>query len=393
MNFNESENNLTISVENFGLVAQAHIRAHKWIFYVAGFLNVHGSIDNVEMTCKVTTFDGKVGTTPKLAIIRSQIDINPDKLDIKIDHSIAKMIEPIINANLFGIKSWIIGQVKDQFENNGVLDKLAEFINNEINDNMVKSIDIPEFGIGLSVLPTDDPKVYSNGIELKMEGITFPTAIGYEKLRNCEAMTDNILANPDRDWDIVAQIGQCAVMTLIDTLIKNKFTQTIVLPTNSLITGDPKVTLMKWDQQAISFKPNGEIDVKISMELVMEVQGNLLTVDTNLSGIAHVTKASDIIGLVWSQKEDRLVTDNDKIGSLLIEFKVAEIDDLNFVGSKLPAFVEAMLRGLLEGYFKSQNMSESVDIPQICIFRDSCVKSFDIESGDDFGKIKFNVNI
>lgn len=58
------------------------------------------------MVCKMTTYKGRVGTTPQLEILSNGIDIDSDKLEIKIHGTILKILQPIFNNNLFNIKSW-----------------------------------------------------------------------------------------------------------------------------------------------------------------------------------------------------------------------------------------------------------------------------------------------
>lgn len=388
--FNEEQNVLAISISDLSLNTQADFTLKKSLFNFSGSLNVVGTIKQIRMVCKMTTYKGRVGTTPQLEILSNGIDIDSDKLEIKIHGTILKILQPIFNNNLFNIKSWQINSIKERISNKGLLNRITEFINNEIDKSMTDSISIPKFGISMSVLPDSAPKIKKNGVEFLLDGIIFPTIDGYERLTECSAMSDAPLLASSSTSDVVAQVGPCAFDALIDTLVKNKYTQKIEVGKNAIITGDTTVKMVQWDQQGIWFTRGNQAIARVGLELNMSVMNKPVTVIVNLTGDFTFKKASDITGLVWSSEQDRFLVEADKVGTLLMELEVTEINDLYFAHSILPSMVEWSLKELLTVFFKFKTLKNSVDIPQICMFRESCLKNFYVQTGDGYLEISLN---
>merc|ERR1712194_897144 len=93
-------------------------------------------------------------------------------------------------------------------------------------------------------------KIWSTGIEIPLEGFTFPTATGYTKYATCAAISD-LLNHKDTTHDANAVLGDCLVASAVNALADTGVTQKI--PINKLGIGEIGVGFVKWDQNKIDF--------------------------------------------------------------------------------------------------------------------------------------------
>jgi hypothetical protein len=249
LQLDEANNALTPVISNIALSGTANFSVRYSFFHFSGSLGISGTIDRISATAQLSTVTKDKGQIPSVAIVNTACSVNSN-LNITIHDSVLKILEPIIDNNIFGLKTFLIAQIHAAVTNGALMQKLSAAGNTELARVYPTQIPINEVGVSVSTYTTGGIKVYSTGIEVPLEGFTFPTATGYNKYATCAAMADLVdRKNPTLDANVV--LGDClvksALMALADTGVSQK------IPVNKYGLGDIDVGFAKWDKNGVDF--------------------------------------------------------------------------------------------------------------------------------------------
>ena len=189
LQLDEANNALTPVINNIALTGTADFSVRYSFFHFSGSLGISGTINQISASAQLSTVTKDNGQIPSIAISKTICSVNSN-LDITIHDSVLKILEPIIDNNIFGLKNWLIGKIQGAVTNGSLMQQLSAAGNKELARVYPTQIPIDEFGISVSTYTTGGIKVWSTGIEVPLEGFTFPTATGYNKYATCGAMID-----------------------------------------------------------------------------------------------------------------------------------------------------------------------------------------------------------
>jgi hypothetical protein len=250
LQLDEAGNTLTPSIHEIVYSGSADFSFSKFlVINISGSLGISGTIDRISATAQLSTVPKDKGQIPSFALVNTACSVNSN-LKITINGSALKILEPFINQNVFGMKDWLIGKIQSAVTDGALMQKLSALGNAELSRVYPTQIPINAFGVSVSTYTTGGIKVYSTGIEVPLEGFTFPTATGYNKYATCIAMADLVdRKTPGLDANVV--LGDCLVKSAVRALADTGVSQKI--PVNKYGITDIDVGFAKWDKNDVTF--------------------------------------------------------------------------------------------------------------------------------------------
>jgi len=254
-------------------------------------LAITGTVDSFTVSLQGGHAAKDGGLIPQVKITQTDVDIDPT-LDIQLVGSVIGWVIDLIEPLLGPVKKLIINEVESALgKDPAIRQQISDGINGELVKVYPTNVPVAPYPIAISTFVTDDFVAHDKGVEVRGEGIVYPTATGHKRYSECKPLTSKIDFTDD-SHDLTVLVGECTALSVIDSVAESGIQKT----TNISIEGKSvpvTLSLKQWDQTSVDFSP-GSCEAKAKVGVSATVLGINLQLDADITADMTLTKVEKL---------------------------------------------------------------------------------------------------
>jgi len=172
-----------------------------------------------------------------------------------------------------------------------IREQISTKMNSELDRVYLTNIPISPYNVSLSTFMTDDFITHNKGVEVRAEGVFYPTLTGYKRYTECRPLPKDIDFNNDSN-DFQAMFGECTAISLINTAAESGNVYSRYININGVPTV-VVIQLKQWYQTTVDFN-TASLEVKTIAHLQAEVYGINLELDAYITAEVGLMKAAGL---------------------------------------------------------------------------------------------------